>query len=124
MADKVQVVIAGYPAPARAGVLRLRALIYEVADMTPEVGTVEETLKWGQPAYLAAKGSTLRVGLHKQASFALFVHCQTTIIAAYAQAFPGWDRVDGNRAILFDAPDQIEPERLSKLIRHALTYHV
>ena len=42
----------------------------------------------------------------------------------YRQAFPGWDRVDGNRAILFDTPDQIEPERLRHLIRHALTYHL
>lgn len=123
MPDAVQAVIAEYPADARAGVLRLRALIYEVAEEVPSAGEIEECLKWGQPAYLAKTGSTLRIGVHKKAGFALFAHCQTTIIAAYAQAFPGWDRIDGNRAMLFDSPEQIEPARLAKLIRYALTYH-
>lgn len=123
MPEVVQSVIAKFPEDTQAGVLRLRTLIYEVAVATPGVGLIEETLKWGQPAYVARHGSTLRIGHHRQACFALFAHCQTNIIAAYAQAFPGWDRLDGNRAVLFDTPRQIEPTRLSKLIAHALTYH-
>lgn len=119
----VQTVINTYPAPARAGVQALRRLIYQVAAKQQQTGTIEEALRWGQPAYLTRKGSTLRLGLHKQACFALFAHCQTRIIADYAQAFPGWDKLDGNRAVLFDSVDQIEPERLSHLINHALTYH-
>lgn len=120
--EAVQAVIAEYPKDAQAGVLRLRSLIYEVAGVTPDVDDIEECLKWGQPAFLAKTGSTLRIGVHKQASFALYAHCRTDIIAAYAEAFPGLDRIDGNRAVLFDSQDQIEPARLSKLIRHALTY--
>ena len=116
-------VINGYEAPVREGVLKLRRVILEVADATPEIGAVEEALRWGQPAYLAQKGSTLRLGPHKDARFALFAHCQSNIIASYAQAFPGWDKLDGNRAVLFDSLEQIEPERLAHLIRHALTYH-
>ena len=115
----VATVIDSYPADTRAGVLALRALILSTADMP-----VTEALRWGQPAYLTAKGTTLRLGPHKQARFALFAHCQSTVISAYAAAFPGWDKIDGNRAVLFDSPDQIEPERLSKLIGHALLYHV
>ena len=127
MPDPVRDVIDGYPPDARAGVLELRRLIFDVAHGLPGVGPLEETLKWGQPAYLPRKprtGSTLRLGLHKMASFALFAHCQTTIISDYAQAFPAWDKLDGNRAVLFDRPAQIEPERLSHLVRHALTYHL
>jgi hypothetical protein len=120
-------VINSYPAPVRDGVLRLRSVIMGVAKGLPEIGPLEEALRWGQPAYLTPQtgaGSTLRLGPHKQASFAIFAHCRTTIIASYAQAFPGWDRLDGNRAVLFDDLDQIEPERLTHLIRHALTYHL
>lgn len=123
----VRAVIDGYPAQAREGVLALRGLILEVAGRLPEVGPLDETLKWGQPAYPPRRprtGSTLRVGLHKGAQFALFAHCQTSIISDYAQAFPAWDRLDGNRAVLFDTPGQVEPERLSHLVRHALTYHL
>ena len=107
--------------------MQLRSLIFDVAHNLPQIGTLEEGLRWGQPAYLTPHtraGSTLRLGQHKDASFAIFAHCQSTIINSYAQAFPGWDRLDGNRAVLFDNPDQIEPERLSHLIRHALTYHL
>ncbi len=116
-------VIEGYDPDTRAGVVQLRALILNVAAALPDPAPVEEALRWGQPAYLTPKGSTLRIGPHKQASFALFAHCQTTIITSYVTAFPGWDKVDGNRAIPFETPSQIEPERLSHLIRHALTYH-
>ncbi len=123
MPADVKTVIDAYPAPARAGVLALRGLIFEVADGLETCGQVEETLKWGQPAYLCRRGSTLRLGLHKDAQFALFAHCRSTIIHDYAQAFPGAERIDGNRAVLFDSADQIVPERLSHLIRHALTYH-
>lgn len=127
MSDPVRDVIDGYPPEAREGVLALRRLIFEVARGLPMVGPLDETLKWGQPAYLPRRprtGSTLRTGLHNESQFALFAHCQTTIISSYAAAFPAWDRLDGHRAVLFDAPAQIEPERLSHLIRHALTYHL
>ena len=119
-------VIRRYEPATRAGVLVLRDLIYRLAADLPRIGTLKEALRWGQPAYLTSNraGSTLRVGPHRDASFAIFAHCQSTIISSYAQAFPGWDRIDGNRAVLFDTLDQIEPERLSHLIRHALTYHL
>ena len=127
MPDPVREVIDGYPPEARDGVLALRRLIFDVANRLPEVGPLDETLKWGQPAYLPRRprtGSPLRIGLHKEALFALFAHCQTTIIPSYVETFPAWDRCDGNRAVLFDAPGEVEPERLSHLIRHALTYHL
>lgn len=120
---EVTAVIAAYPANVRPGVMALRQLIFEEAAALPARPRVEEALRWGQPAYLTPKGSTLRIGPHKDACFALFAHCQSTIIASYAQSFPGWDRLDGNRAVLFDTVEDIEPERLSHLIRHALTYH-
>ena len=124
--NDVDRVIRRYEPATRAGVLALRDLIYLGSANLPQIGTLQEALRWGQPAYLTSKraGSTLRLGPHRDAAFAIFAHCQSTIISSYAQAFPGWDRIDGNRAILFDSPDQIEPERLSHLIRHALTYHL
>ena len=43
---------ASCPKQARAHVDGLRALVFETAATTPGVGTLEETLKWGQPTYL------------------------------------------------------------------------
>mgnify|MGYP000592624135 CR=1 FL=1 len=53
-------------------------------------------LRWGQPAYLAPKGSTLRVGIPKSGgAFALFAHCQTTLIADFREATGGVPTVGG-----------------------------
>jgi Domain of unknown function (DU1801) len=111
---------------AREGLLALRNLILDTAHTIPKVGRIEESLRWGQPAYLTSQsgsGTTLRVGLSKKARFALFVHCQTSVISRFAQAFPGWDRIDGNRAVLFDTASEIDSFRHGWLIKHALTYH-
>jgi len=116
-----------FPGSAREGLLCLRDLIFEEAWNLPQIGRVEETLKWGQPAYLTPDvraASTLRLGVPKAGGFALFAHCQTTIISSFAANFSGLDRIDGNRAILFDDPSQIAPARHGILIRHALTYHL
>ena len=122
----VQNVFNGFPATARAGLLQLRELIFDVAVELPDIGGLHEELRWGQPAYLTGKraGSTIRLGVPKKAAFGLFAHCQTTIISDFAAAFPDVDRIEGNRAVLFDDPSQIDPARHGMLIRAALTYHL
>jgi hypothetical protein len=42
-----------YPPAIRKHALRLRELIFEVAKKTSAVDRIEETLKWGEPAYVA-----------------------------------------------------------------------
>lgn len=121
----VAAAFAAFPDAARGGLLRLRALIFEVAQDTPGVGRIEETLKWGQPAYLTPEtraGSTLRLGVPKTGGFALFAHCQTTIVADFRRVFPDDFAYDGNRAVRFDVDP--EPGAIVPLIRHALTYHL
>jgi hypothetical protein len=114
------------PPEARKGMLALRALIFKTAARLPEVGKMQESLRWGQPAYLTPQtksGSTLRLGAPRSGGFAIFAHCQTDIISSFIATFPGQDQFDGNRAILFQNVQQIDPARHGLLIRHALTYH-
>ncbi len=111
----------------RDGMLGLRGLIIETADTLPRIGPLEETLRWGQPAYLTPhkkSATTIRLGVPKNGKFALFVHCQTRLVSDFTDMFPGQDRIEGTRAILFDTPDQIDPVRHGWLIRRALTYHL
>jgi len=112
---------------ARDALLKLRALVFDVADKTPEVGPVEEVLRWGQPSYITPKkkaASTLRLGVPKNGSFAIFAHCQSSVISDYVALFPDQDRIEGNRAVLFDDVSQIDPQRHGLLIKSALTYHL
>lgn len=125
--DNVKAAYDAFPPEVRDMALMLRDLIFSVAWDTPEVGPIEETLKWGQPSYLTSEtksGSTLRIGMAKNGGAALFAHCATDIISTYASTFPDADQVEGNRAVIFTSPDKIVPERLGLLIYHGLTYHL
>ncbi|WP_193172223.1 DUF1801 domain-containing protein [Nisaea nitritireducens] len=116
-----------FPPREREGLLALRDLIFETAAETPGVGPLEETLKWGQPAYLTPKtrsGSTIRLGLPKQGGFALYTHCQTTLIPDFRSLFPDDFRYEGNRAVHFREGTALPLDPLRLLIRSALTYHL
>lgn len=123
----VAAVFASFPEPARAGLLALRRLIYETAASKPEVGELEEALKWGQPAYLTPdtkSGSTIRLGVPKGGGFAIYTNCQTTILSDFRERFPDGFRYEGNRAVHFEGAAEVDPDKLSFLIGHALTYHL
>jgi hypothetical protein len=60
-------VFAAYPPKLRKRLLAVRRMILEVAQKTEGVGKLEETLKWGEPAYVTAEtgsGSTIRINGH------------------------------------------------------------
>jgi len=123
----VEKAYAEFPEDVRDDLLTLRALIFETAHSTDRVGEIEETLKWGQPAYLTPQtksGSTIRLGTPKQGGFAIYTHCQTTIMSNFQALFPTEFSFDGNRAVQFqpDAPLPLDGLRL--LIKSALTYHL
>lgn len=123
----VAVAFAGYPEPERRGLLALRSLIFEIAAETPGVGALEETLKWGQPAYLTPEtksGSTIRLGMPKQGGFAIYTHCQTTILSEFREMFPDGFEFEGNRAVLFSVDEVPDLERLRPLVLRALTYRL
>ena len=112
---------------AREGCLALRELILDVAEATPEAGLVTEELRWGQPAYLTPEtksGTTIRLGRAKTGGFALFVHCQTSLIEDFRPLAPSGTRFDGRRAVLFEDQGKLEKAALRLLIRAALTYHL
>jgi hypothetical protein len=121
MPPEVRAAYDRFPAPARPGLDRLRALILDTAAGAGI--PVTEALRWGQPAYLAPKGSTIRLGIPKTAAFALFVHCQTRLIDSFRAGPGARHRTEGSRAVLFDHPADIDPAALTHLIHEALTYH-
>lgn len=127
MSAPVAAAFAAFSPPVQPGLRALRALILSVAAETPEAGRLAEELRWGQPAYLTpgtGSGTTLRLGVPKSGGFALFVHCQTSLIAEFQEiAGPDWP-VEGSRAILFDGPGRLGDPALRLLIRRALTYHL
>ena len=114
-----------FPDPVRDQLLQARALIFDVVASHPELGHVEETLKWGQPSYnlpASKSGTPIRLGLTKSGSAAVFTHCQTKVMAEFqAIADPSFE-FDGNRAFLLPEGEEVPKAALAQLIESALTY--
>jgi hypothetical protein len=108
--------------------LFLRQLILETAEEIG-VGAIEETLKWGQPAYLTSEtrsGSTIRIaptGPGSKDDFAMYFICHTNLVEAIQDLFGGVFTYDGNRALLFRAGDELPENQLRECVTMALTYH-
>jgi hypothetical protein len=116
-----------YPRPLRGGILHLRELIFKVAEGDARIGTLTESLKWGQPSYVPAMpnvGTPIRLGLPKSGGFAAFVHCQTTVVSEFAALFADDFAFDGTRAVLFAPDAEIDEDKVGLLISRALTYHL
>jgi hypothetical protein len=118
----------GYPPAIRRRLLALRALIFKTAAATDGVGELEETLKWGEPAYVTSKsgsGSTIRIDWKRSSpsQYAMYFHCQTNLVETFRTVFPRDFTYEGNRAIVFDAAGKVPRDALVFCIAAALTYH-
>ena len=124
---EVAAVFAGYPPAPRRRLLALRALILDTAAETPGVGELEESLRWGEPAYLTSaskSGSTIRIAWKPAApkQYAIYFHCQTNLVGTFRRLFPDKFRFEGSRAISFDANARVPTKELARCIALALTY--
>ena len=123
----VGAVFASYPPVIRRKLLALRSLIFKTAASTPGVGALEETLKWGEPAYVtqSKSGSTIRLGWKesKPGQYAMYFNCQTNLVETFRTLFPKELKFAGNRAIIFDEKDRPPTDALAYCIGAALTYH-
>ncbi len=125
---RVAALFEGYPDPLRDRLLVLRGLIFDTAARVLGAGRLVETLKWGQPSYLPETprvGTTVRIDATKgkPPGYALYVHCQTSLVSTYRETYPDLFRFEGNRAIVFSVDDEIHREALEHCIAMALTYH-
>lgn len=125
--QKVAEVFKNYPPNIRRSLKTLRELIFDLAAEL-NAGKLEETLKWGQPAYLTVEsksGTTIRIDRVKSnpTQFAIYVHCQTDLIDRFRKLYPDKLKFEGTRAIVFDENDEIPMDEVSEFISAALTYH-
>ncbi|HSY26492.1 MAG TPA: DUF1801 domain-containing protein [Burkholderiaceae bacterium] len=121
-------IFAQYPPIIRRKLFALRQLILDTATKTEGVGAIEETLKWGEPAYLTSEsksGSTIRIDWKKAnpSQYAMYFHCQTNLVETFRTLFPNDFKFEGNRSIVFGENDIVPVDALEFCIAAALTYH-
>lgn len=118
-----------YPDRYRKRLMELRSLILQTADQHPEIGKVEETLKWGEPSYLPMKkniGSTVRLNWRPAygEKVGLFVMCSTTLISEFKTHYPSELAFEGKRCVWVPLKGALPVEPLQHCIALALTYHL
>lgn len=113
-----------YPPQAREKVAHLRKLILETAK---EIGItdLEETLKWGEPSYLAKHGSTLRIDWKEKTpdQYAMYFKCTSKLVPSFKLAYGELFNYENTRAIVFKLNDEVPEKELKECIKAALTYH-
>jgi hypothetical protein len=128
MLPDVAAAFAAFPERVRARLLEARDLIYETAADIEGVGPLNETLKWGEPAYLTeatGSGSAIRLGWFRSSKreCAVLFNCRTTLVSDFRDLFPDAFVYEKNRAILLDAGKPLPEAPLRSCLGMALTYH-
>ena len=117
-----------YPSVVRRQLLALREVVFRTAASIPEVGVIEETLKWGEPAYVTKNGagSTVRMDWKAKSpeQYGMYFHCQTNLVESFRSMFPNDFVFEGNRALIFKVGERIPIDAVSVCIAASLTYHL
>jgi len=124
ISPQVLSVINTYPESMRKKLLFLRQLVFEVACDVVD-NKVEETLKWGEPAYVCKTGSTIRIDRLKSNTdqYAIYFHCKTTLIDTFKELYGDKFTFIANRAIVFTLADTVPVDELKHCISLSFTYH-
>ncbi len=117
-----------YPPQVRPKLLALRALVFKTAAATDGVGEIEESLKWGEPAYAPRNrsGSTVRIDWKYRSPerCAVYFNCRTSLVETFRRLFPHDFKFEGNRALLLPLAGRLQEEPLSICIAASLVYHL
>ncbi len=114
-----------YPKEIAPKMEYLRNLIIETANDIDAIEELEETLKWGEPSYLAKKGSTIRIDWKTKTpkQYAIYFKCTSKLVPTFKEVYGDLFTYEKNRAILFDLEDKIPRKELKECISLALKYH-
>ncbi len=124
MNPDVEAKLSGYPARARTQLLGIRKMILDVAE-SENLGTVQETLKWGEPSYAVKGGSPIRMDWKEGRAdkICLYVNCNTRLIETYRELYSDCLKYEGKRAVVLGLDEALPKEILKNCISMALNYH-
>ena len=89
------------------------------------IDQIEETLKWGEPSYVAKHGSTVRFDWKEKTpqQYSIYFNCKTRLIETFKELYGDTFHYEGNRAIVFQLQDRVPNKALRHCIALSLRYH-
>ncbi len=123
MKTEIKDKFASYPEHIKPLILKLRAVIFSVAEEL-DLGAVGETLKWGELSYHVKIGSPVRIDWKKQSPdhYFLFFHCQTKLVDTFRELYSESLVFDGNRAIALDVNEPLPENIIRDCLAMAMRY--
>jgi len=115
-----------YTPKVRKKIKKLRQLIIDTAKESDQVEQLEETLKWGEPSFLAKKGSTIRVDWKAKTpdQYAMYFKCTSKLVSTFKEVYGDTFKYENTRALLFDFEEEVPEKELKECIDLALNYHL
>ena len=114
--------------PARHALWACRGIFHETAERA-EIGPLDESLKWGQPAWrprAPRTGSTLRMGwmAGRPRQLLFFVDCKTDLAARMSDIYPDLGENDGRRQIALPLDASLPEQPIAHLAQMTFCYHL
>ncbi|WP_404340652.1 DUF1801 domain-containing protein [Pseudoalteromonas mariniglutinosa] len=124
MKSEIKAKFSSYPQQAQTQLKIIRCLIFSIAKENA-LGTVEETLKWGEPSYMVKGGSTIRIDwkVKDPDVIKVYFHCQTSLVATFQEIYRNEFKYEGKRAIVIPLDAHAESGPLNHCLQMALQYH-
>jgi hypothetical protein len=121
MTDVIQNKFSQYPLNISTALNALRELIYSLVDEL-ELGTIEESLKWGEPSFKVKTGSPIRIDWKSATpdNYFLFFNCQTKLVDTFRELYSDVLEFQGNRAIVLNV-NETTPPSATLALKHCLT---
>lgn len=125
ISSQVAEAIANYPPDAKTVFLAVRKLVLGVALDTVGAEHTQETLKWGEPSYLADGGSTVRMKWSEKqpTQFFLYFNCNSVLVETFRELYKDEFTYDGNRAMSFPISEKMPDAALKHCLSMAMQYH-
>jgi len=122
---KIEDKFKSYPKEIIHKIQFLRDLIIKTAEENESIQEIEETLKWGEPSYLAKKGSTIRIDWKpkKPNQYAMYFKCTSKLVRTFKEVYGDTFNYETTRAIVFGLDEKVPIKELKECVEMALTYH-
>ena len=124
MNSQVQTKFDQYPPQAKAQLEEIRGTVFSVAESL-QLGSVEESLKWGEPSYRVKGGSPIRIDWKPDAPdvVKVFFNCQTRLVETFREIYSGEFTFEGNRALVVPLGVEFNDGALKHCLELAMKYH-
>lgn len=123
--EQVAQVIKHYPPKAKSVFNDVRKIVISAAKESGGLDNTTETLKWGEPSYLADGGSTVRMKWTEKEpdQFSLYFNCNSILVETFKELYQDEFTFDGHRAISFPLSAKLPDAALKHCIIMSMQYH-